>query len=163
MRKKAQGLEVIIILVSYSVCLWLTLVQLPIWFNPYRPEWYLLWLIFWSWKLPNQISLVFTWILGLLLDSLLDAPLGQYAVVFVLVVYLTSHFRNIGRLYSVQQQMPYVFLILLIGQCLIFAVHALYHQFIPLRHLIGQAILSTLIWPVFAAVLVASHQTIKKF
>ena len=64
----------------------LTALPLPSVVAPYRPEWVPLILIFWSLLAPERFSLLTAFWMGLLLDTLSGALLGQHALALVVVV-----------------------------------------------------------------------------
>ena len=68
------------IALSFFVALILTIIPLPDWMASFRPEWVALTLIYWSMALPQRVGVGIGWGLGLALDVLKGALLGQHAL-----------------------------------------------------------------------------------
>ncbi len=65
-----------VIVLSLLIALVLTLLPLPPWAAPYRPDWVALALIYWCLALPERVSVGIGWSMGLLLDGLSGTLLG---------------------------------------------------------------------------------------
>src|SRR3546814_17584254 len=72
----------------------LQLVELPDSLSAARPLWMPLMLAYWALREPQLPALVPAFLLGLMLDVLYAAPLGQHALVLVVVVYLVVCLRS---------------------------------------------------------------------
>ncbi|MGI9303472.1 MAG: rod shape-determining protein MreD [Gammaproteobacteria bacterium] len=92
------------ILVSFAVALILTMMPLPGWGAHFRPEWAALTLIYWIIALPRQVGIGVAWTVGLLVDVVKGALLGQYALGFALTAYLCIRLHERLRVFPVWQQ-----------------------------------------------------------
>lgn len=99
--------------ISLVVAMALMLVPLPDWAQPYRPEWIILALIYWSMALPRDIGVGIAWISGLCVDAIQGAILGQHALGFVVTVYIAIYLHARIRNYPLHQQALSVGMILL--------------------------------------------------
>ncbi len=99
--------------VTFVVAMMLMLMPLPDWARPYRPEWLALALIYWSMALPKNIGVGIAWILGLCVDVIQGALLGQHALGFAITAYIAIRFHQRVRNYPLHQQAMFVGMILL--------------------------------------------------
>ncbi|RMG27723.1 MAG: rod shape-determining protein MreD, partial [Gammaproteobacteria bacterium] len=77
-RRQSYG----IILLSLFTAWVLSVLPLPEAFRPWRPEWPLLVLVYWSLALPHRVNLGTAWITGLVQDLLVGTLLGQHALAY---------------------------------------------------------------------------------
>ena len=81
----------------------LAIAPLPEAARPYRPDWVLLTLIYWSIVLPRTFSVGSAWLTGLVLDVAQGTLLGQHALALSAVVYLTARFHLQLRVFPLSQ------------------------------------------------------------
>lgn len=93
-----------IIVLSLLLALVFALIQLPEPISAGRPALALLLAIYWTQFLPGGFSLIAAVILGLLLDILSGALLGQHACAFVLICFTVTKLRDSLRLFPMWQQ-----------------------------------------------------------
>ncbi|MEM6406429.1 MAG: rod shape-determining protein MreD, partial [Pseudomonadota bacterium] len=111
---------------SGPILIWLTLlpalilsiIPLPEWARPYRPEWVSLVLIYWCIALPHRIGVSTGFSLGILLDTLTGTLFGQHALSLSLLAYLSHTFHAQLRVMPLGQQAWAVLLLLTIGHIL---------------------------------------------
>jgi len=77
------------IIISFGIAMLLTIMPLPDPILYFRPHWVLLLLIYWILVLPDRIGVLSAFIIGLLMDVLTATLLGQHALSFSIVAYLT--------------------------------------------------------------------------
>ena len=77
------------ILLSLLIALILSIVHLPDYLHAWRPEWVALVIVHWAIFFPRQSNYFVVWLAGLLLDALLGNTLGQHALGFVIVLFVT--------------------------------------------------------------------------
>lgn len=117
-----------IIIASFIIALMLTMMPLPDWAELFRPEWVTLVLIYWCMALPERIGVGIAWIVGLFLDVLHGAVIGQYAMALVVVALLTLKFHQRIRLYPIWQQALLVMIFVLLQQLLVLWVKGIIGQ-----------------------------------
>ena len=125
-----------IIFFSLAVALLLTSVPLPDDVRILRPDWVLLALIYWSMALPHRVGVGTGWLLGLVVDALTGTLLGQHALAYSLVIFLTLKLHQRLRLYPLWQQALSVLVLLSLGQLLLLWINGM----------IGRPIHSWLYW-----------------
>ena len=140
-------------LFSILIALVLTLLPLPSNIEPYRPEWLLLFLIFWVVRKPETYGLGIVWILGLVLDVIRGALLGQHALGFIISCYLCQQFHQRAHLFSMPQQCILIPLTLLPHFILSYLVYGILDQAPNGWHYWLPIVSSTLIWPLISILL----------
>lgn len=86
----------------------------------FRPDWVAMVLIYWGMALPHRVGIGIGWTVGLLLDVARGALLGQHALAFAAVAYLTSQAYRQIRALPVWQQTFSILVFLLVKQILVF-------------------------------------------
>jgi rod shape-determining protein MreD len=104
----------ITILIGYL----LTLMPLPDWAQIFRPQWVALILIYWCMALPERIGVGVGFITGLLLDVLTGTLLGQHALGFSVIAFVTLKLHLRVRVMPLRQQVFTIFILLLVERLL---------------------------------------------
>ena len=113
-RQSSEGLWVIAC--SFAVAFMLAVIPLPHAMLWARPEWVTLVLIYWVIALPQRIGILTSFLVGLLLDSLEGAVLGQNALSLSVVAYLALVLYQRIRQFNMWQQAAVVFMMVGINQ-----------------------------------------------
>lgn len=136
---------------SVALGLVLALVPLPEWLGPVRPDLALLAVIYWVLTSPRIAGLGSAWLAGLLLDVLRGMTLGQYALGFVLVAFLTHRAQLRMRMFPTLHQAGAVMLLLAVYHFVIFWTDGLtghgytgWDRWLPVLS-------GTLLWPLIVA------------
>lgn len=108
-----------VIIATFIVALLLTIVPMPDWLAVARPEWGALFLLYWCIMLPFRVGVGSAWVLGLMLDVLRGALLGQHALALTVVAYLALKLHLRLRLYPLRQQALSVLVLVTIFQLLL--------------------------------------------
>lgn len=82
----------------------LTVLPLPRWAEVLRPEWTVLVLAYWCLHLPQRVSIGTAFTLGLALDVLKGALLGEHALALVVIAFLAARFHLQIRAFPIWQQ-----------------------------------------------------------
>lgn len=93
-----------VIVATFIAALMLTMMPLPEWARTLRPQWVTMVLIYWCLALPHRVGVVWGWCLGLLLDVVHGAVLGQYALTMTLIAYIVTMLYQRIRLFPYNQQ-----------------------------------------------------------
>jgi rod shape-determining protein MreD len=125
----------------------LTAMPLPAAIAPYRPEWVPLILIFWSLLAPRRFNLLTAFWMGLLLDTLSGALLGQNALALVVVVYLTVRLHLRIRVFPIWQLSLTVVSLLVLYEFILFWVDGVAGRTVPLHERWAPLLASAVIWP----------------
>jgi rod shape-determining protein MreD len=75
------------ITLSFLFGIVLTILPLPEWAIWLRPQWMFAILLFWVITSPSQCGIILAWMVGLVTDLMTGTPLGQHAIVFVILTY----------------------------------------------------------------------------
>jgi rod shape-determining protein MreD len=113
------------VFLSVIVGLLLALMPLADWLKPLRPDFLLLFVIYWSLMGPRFAGLLFAWLCGLCVDVLQGMVLGEHALAFLLVSYLTHRFQLRLRIFPIWQQAGAVLAFLAIYHFAIFWIDGL--------------------------------------
>ena len=142
-----------VIIASFLVAYVLALLPLPAWLLWARPEWVALTLVYWTIALPHRVGILTGLVLGVMLDALEGAVLGQneFSLVVVALLCLTLYQRL--RVFSVLQQAGTVFVLIGINQLVCQWVQNLEGVASPSLLFLLPAVTSALLWPVVLLIL----------
>jgi rod shape-determining protein MreD len=126
----------------------LAIFPLPEWINWLRPLWVVMLLIYWVLVMPQHISVGFAWIIGLLLDVLMDTVLGAHALALVIFVYLITKFSHRILLFSIWRQALAVFIIIILYQAILFWIQAMVSSMVITWQYWLPSLTSAIFWPV---------------
>lgn len=136
-----------VILSSFFVALVLALLPLPDWLLWGRPEWTALALIYWVIALPHRVGLVTALLLGVLVDVLEGATLGQNGLALTVVAALSLTLYQRLRVYNLWQQSAVVFVLVGIHQMICQWVQTLQGAGATSPMFLLPALSSALLWP----------------
>ena len=136
-----------VILLSFVAAAWLAVLPLPDWLLWARPEWPALVLIYLVIALPQRVSLLTGLLLGVYLDVLEGAVLGQNALSLTVVAYLAFMLYQRLRVFNVLQQSSMVFVLVGINQLLCQWVQNLTAAGAETPMFLLPALTSALLWP----------------
>ncbi len=137
-----------VILLTFLAAYVLALVPLPPWAQWARPEWVALTLIYWTIALPQRVGVLTGLGLGVGLDVLEGAVLGQNAFALVVVALLSFSLYQRLRVYSLSQQAGVVFVIIGVNQLVCQWVQNLEGAGARGLFFLLPAFSSALLWPV---------------
>lgn len=139
---------------SFLVAFLLMLMPLPLWAEWLKPNWVVLCLVYWTLLFPKRIGVGTAWILGLLLDGIMNLPFGVNAFALVLLSYCLIRFNeNIRTLFFVPKMAAIFVLLVLYQLVLIYFVAVKGHYLFAIWIGVFHAILGILIWPWLAVIL----------
>ena len=141
------------ILLSFLAAYVLAVLPLPQWALWARPEWVALTLIYWTIALPHRVGMVTGLLLGVGLDVLEGAVLGQNAFALVVVALLSLMLYRRLRVYSLSQQAGVVFVLIGVNQLVCQWVQNLEGAGARSLLFLLPAFSSALLWPVVLHVL----------
>lgn len=82
----------------------LEIMPLPAWLALFRPEWPAMVLIYWCLALPQRVGIGIGWSVGLVVDVLRGALLGQHAMGYAVMAYLAVKLHRRIRIFPLWQQ-----------------------------------------------------------
>jgi len=110
------------VLATVIAALALTLLPLPGWLQPWRPSWVALIVIYWLLYEPRRIGLMTAWLVGLMLDTLRGALLGQHALALTIMGFVAMQFHLRVRVFPMGQQTATVFMFVAMFEFILFWV-----------------------------------------
>jgi rod shape-determining protein MreD len=135
------------ILITLCIALFLTLLPMPDWAVWARPAWVLMVLIFWAMTLPQQVNVGFAWLSGLALDVLTGTMLGEHAVACTIVIYLVYRSHRRINMYPLLQQGFSILVFVFIYQGILYSIQGFVSDR-PQSHWYWLSSLSSmLLWP----------------
>lgn len=137
-----------VIPICFAVAFVLATVPLPKWLLWGRPEWVALVFIYWAIALPHRVGIISAVLIGVLLDVLEGAVLGQNAFALVVVALLALTLYQRLRVFSLWQQSAVVFVLIGINQLLCQWVQNLEGAGADTLFFLLPAVSSALLWPV---------------
>lgn len=132
---------------SLLAALLLSLLPLPAAVVAAKPEWVLMVLIYWSLSLPDRVGILVAWCLGLLLDVLRGAMLGEHSLSLSVVVYLTLIFAARLRVMSLMRQAVILAGLVALYLLVRLMLNHLFHPFYPGSSYWLPVVTSALLWP----------------
>jgi len=136
-----------IIGVSFVAALMLTAMPLPDWAAAARPFWVAMVLMYWCMALPRRVGIGTAWFVGLLVDVLTGAILGQHAASLAIVAFLTLSAHQRIRVFPLGQQALMVGLILSTYLITLLAIRILTATPPPNLSVFYPLLSSMLLWP----------------
>jgi rod shape-determining protein MreD len=121
----SSSLPVVYFIATIAIAMILRVMSLWPDLDPYNPDWIALALIYWSMALPERFGVFSAWTVGLLTDVLTGRLLGQYALIYALVVYFSIKEHRRLRQFPMLQQCVFVMLCLLGSQSIIFGTESM--------------------------------------
>ena len=136
-----------IIGLTFGVAFLLAIYPLPQWLAVARPEWVALVLIYWVVALPQRIGVIVAFVVGILLDVLEGAALGQNALSLAMVAFLALILYQRLRVFNPWQQAGVVFMLLCLNQLLAQWVQNLTSSGADTLLFLMPALVGALLWP----------------
>lgn len=137
-----------VVLATFLLAYVLAVLPFPQWLLWARPEWMALALIYWAIALPHRVGILTALLLGVGLDALEGAVLGQNAFALVVVALLCQTLYQRLRVFSLWQQAGVVFVLVGINQLVCRWVQNLEGLGTDSMLFLLPAVSSALLWPV---------------
>jgi rod shape-determining protein MreD len=131
---------------SLVATLALAAVPLPNVVAPARPDWVAVVLLYWSLMAPRHFSLLTAFWMGIALDTLTGALLGQNALALLLIVYLAEKFHLQLRVFPLSQLAITVLLLLGLYEFILFWIDGMAGRTVPLVERWLPPLTGTLAW-----------------
>lgn len=129
------------------VGLLLSILPVPAFLEPFRPDWLTAIVLYWVIALPHRVNVGFAWCAGLLLDILLGSTIGVRALAMAIVAYIAATQFQRLRNYSVGQQSIVIGLFVLLSKLTVLWSEQLFNAgHVSMYHLWSVAS-TMLLWP----------------
>lgn len=135
------------IISTIIVALMLAIAPMPEAAQPFRPDWVLLTLIYWSMALPRSYGVGSAWLVGVVLDVAQGTLLGQHALALSAVAFITVRFHLQLRVFPLSQLTLTVAALIGFYQFILFWVNGVAGVSAPGASFWGPVISGTLLWP----------------
>jgi len=143
----------IFIILGFFFCGILTLIPLPMNYQWLRPEWLLLFVIFCQLTEPKLFNPIVAWVIGLFLDNLLGTPLGENALIFAVMSFVTACLRARFIQKPLWLSFGKIFFLILLAKIFMLWFHALSKQSPHSLWYWSGLLTNTMIWPLFVILL----------
>jgi len=124
----------------------LAAMPLPAAIAPFKPDWVAVTMIYWSLAAPPAFGLASALIVGLALDVLSGALLGQHGLGLMLIVYLSRKFRLRLRAFPAMQSMLAVSVLLALNEFLLLWIDGVAGRTVPIGERWPPIASGTLLW-----------------
>ncbi|MBU2885432.1 rod shape-determining protein MreD [Gilvimarinus agarilyticus] len=118
-----------------------------------RPQFVLLVAIYWVFVLPQSASMTLLFLLGLMQDIVVGVPLGQHALIFVVVAYLCLRSCRRVRHFARWQEALWILCLVALGQAISGWVQSLAGREITGWQFLLPALASASVWPLLSLVM----------
>jgi rod shape-determining protein MreD len=135
------------------VALIVAILPLPPLVDAARPDLLLLLVIYWALSAPRIAGLSFAWVCGLAIDLLKGTTLGQHALAFLVVAFLTHKFQLRMRIFPIYHQTLTVFMLLAVYQFLVFWIDGIIGQPITTWMRWLPVMTGAVLWPILVALM----------
>lgn len=159
---KSRAARQLPIIATIVLALMLAILPLPDWAAPFRPDWVLLTLIYWSIAFPHNYSVGAAWVTGLVLDVAQGTLLGQHALAICLVAYIAVKFHLQMRQFPMLQLTATVFAMLALYQFVLFWINGVAGVNAPAVTYWGPVLSGALVWPLLSFVMVGVRQRARR-
>jgi rod shape-determining protein MreD len=139
--------------VTVILALIFAVVPLPDPIDAARPDLLLLLVIYWALSAPRIAGLLFAWLCGLAIDVVKGIVLGQHALAFLVVAYLTHKFQLRMRIFPISQQTATVFMLLAVYQFIVFWLDGIIGRPVTTWMRWLPVISGAILWPILVALL----------
>lgn len=137
-----------VILASFLLAYVLTILPLPEWLEIARPDWVALVLVYWCIAVPQRVGVGVGWFAGLLQDAVQNSLLGQHALAYAVLAFLTLKLHQRVRVFPLWQQALSVMLLLLLTRLLeLWANSMIGRSLTGMDYWLG-ALIGALLWPI---------------
>lgn len=129
---------------------------LPALFEPFRPDWVAMVLLYWSFVAPHRFGLLTAMLVGIVLDTLTGALLGQHALALLIIVYLCQRFRFRIRAFPASQVALIAIALLGLYEFVLFWIDGVAGRTVPVLDRWAPVLTGAVVW---LAVLVVIERT----
>jgi rod shape-determining protein MreD len=107
-----------IIVASICIAMLLTILPMPDWARPYRPQWVTLVMLYWAIALPHRVGVGSGFLAGIVLDVLTGTLLGQHALGLSVVLFVAIQLHQRIRVFPLWQQSLGILVLLVVEHLL---------------------------------------------
>ncbi len=138
---------VLTIAASFVVALMLSALPMPAVAEPWRPAWVALVLIYWCMALPSHTGILTGWVVGLFLDVMSGALLGQHALALAVTAFISLKIYQQVRVLPLWQQGITIYGLVFVFQALVMWVNGIKGVPVTWSAYFVVPLISMLLWP----------------
>jgi rod shape-determining protein MreD len=131
---------------------------LPLGAHAAMPDLVALVLVFWAVQQPRRVGIVLGFVLGLLMDVVEGALLGQHALAYTLMAYAAGAMHRRLSWFSLPEQVLQVLPVFAAGTLVMVVVRAIAGDSFPGGWMVAAPVLQALLWPLAGWVLLAPQR-----
>ena len=94
----------LVIVATLCIAMLLTILPMPEWARPFRPQWVTLVMLYWAIALPHRVGVGSGFVAGIILDVLTGTLLGQHALGLSVVTFVAIQLHQRIRVFPFWQQ-----------------------------------------------------------
>ena len=94
----------LVIVATLCIAMLLTILPMPEWARPFRPQWVTLVMLYWAIALPHRVGVGSGFVAGIILDVLTGTLLGQHALGLSVVTFIAIQLHQRIRVFPFWQQ-----------------------------------------------------------
>ena len=136
-----------LIAATFLAAIVLSIMPIPHWAEPFRPDWVALVLLYWCLATPDRVGVGTGWTVGLVLDVLYGSLLGQHALAKSVLAFIVLKIHLQVRMFPRWQQGVTVFVLIGISHLLLLWIKGATNQAPSTWTYWVPSIISALIWP----------------
>ncbi|MCG6967321.1 MAG: rod shape-determining protein MreD [Chromatiaceae bacterium] len=137
----------LIIVATLCVAMLLTILPMPEWARPFRPQWVALVLLYWAIALPHRVGVGTGFIAGIVLDVLTGTLLGQHSLGLTVVIFIAIQLHQRIRVFPFWQQSLGILILLIIDHLLGLWVTGATRGVAPPLIYWAMPLIGALLWP----------------
>ena len=134
-----------------AISMWLVPLRSDLTF--WRPSFVLLLVVFWLFRKPEHLGLMFAWCVGLIIDLLFGEVLGQHALAMSVAAYLVVGQQQRRHHFKLLYQCGFVAIVVLAYELVLLTVRLMMEDVDNILPSFYTALSSAMLWPVLFIVL----------
>ncbi len=141
------------VFISFVIALILNFVPLQSFALVMRPDFVALIILYWSINQPQQFGMSIAFCMGLMMDVDHASILGHHALVYCVIISIASVSRRRIKIFGLVQQIPQIFIILIIAQGLFALIALINGAIMPDWQFFLGSLSGAILWPFIAFLL----------
>ena len=137
----------LVIVATLCIAMLLTILPMPEWARPFRPQWVTLVMLYWAIALPHRVGVGSGFVAGIILDVLTGTLLGQHALGLSVVTFIAIQLHQRIRVFPFWQQSLGILVLLVIEHLLALWVTGATRGISPGLIYWSVPLIGALLWP----------------
>ncbi|MCB1799087.1 MAG: rod shape-determining protein MreD [Gammaproteobacteria bacterium] len=137
----------LVIVTTLCIAMLLTILPMPEWARPFRPQWVTLVMLYWAIALPHRVGVGSGFVAGIILDVLTGTLLGQHALGLSVVTFVAIQLHQRIRVFPFWQQSLGILILLVIEHLLALWVTGATRGISPGLIYWSVPLIGALLWP----------------